>query len=226
MTDAAFAMSDPTPKSPESTSQLDLAAMVAARLCHDFISPASAIVSGLDLLEDPGAQDMREDAMGLIAASARKLVDHLQFCRVAFGASSAAESFDSRELEGLARGVYGHVRAELAWAVEPAALGKPAARAVLNLAQIAAGALPSGGVATLSAAEADGWVDIRVESVGPRARLRAEVLSGLTGQPVGEGLAGQWIQAAYLRSLIDACGGRLAVETGEDRVIFTARTPA
>ena len=39
-----------------------LAAYLAARLCHDFISPASAIVSGLDL-EDPSAQDMREDAM-------------------------------------------------------------------------------------------------------------------------------------------------------------------
>jgi histidine phosphotransferase ChpT len=51
----------------------DFAAMLAARLCHDFISPASAIVSGLDLLEDPSAQDMREDAMSLIASSARKL---------------------------------------------------------------------------------------------------------------------------------------------------------
>ena len=75
MTDAAYATPDPAAKPPEMTSQLDLAAMVAARLCHDFISPASAIVSGLDLLEDPGAQDMREDAMGLIASSARKLAD-------------------------------------------------------------------------------------------------------------------------------------------------------
>jgi histidine phosphotransferase ChpT len=225
MTDAAYDTPDPAAKPPEMTSQLDLAAMVAARLCHDFISPASAIVSGLDLLEDPGAQDMREDAMGLIASSARKLVDHLQFCRVAFGASSSAESFDSRELEGLARGVYTHVRAELAWAVEPPALNKPAARTVLNLAQIAAGALPAGGTATLSAVEADGGVDIRIEALGPRARLRAEVLAGLKGEGVGEGLPGQWIQAAYLRSLIDACGGRLGVELGEDRVTFKARTP-
>jgi len=48
----------------------EIAAYLAARMCHDFISPASAIVSGLDLLEDPSAQDMREDAMSLIAASA------------------------------------------------------------------------------------------------------------------------------------------------------------
>src|SRR6185369_5226515 len=71
----------------------EFAAFLAARMCHDFISPASAIVSGLDLLEDPSAQDMREEAMGLIAASARKLADLLQFSRVAFGASASAETF-------------------------------------------------------------------------------------------------------------------------------------
>ena len=62
----------------------EVAAYLAARMCHDFISPASAIASGLDLLEDPSAQDMREEAMALIAASARKLADQLSFCRVAF----------------------------------------------------------------------------------------------------------------------------------------------
>src|SRR6185437_7452020 len=82
----------------------ELAAYLAARMCHDFISPASAIVSGLDLLDDPSAQDMREEAMGLIATSARKLTDLLSFARVAFGASASAETFDARELERLAQG--------------------------------------------------------------------------------------------------------------------------
>ena len=70
----------------------EIAAYLAARMCHDFISPASAISSGLDLLDDPSAQDMREEAMGLITSSARKLADLLSFCRVAFGASASLES--------------------------------------------------------------------------------------------------------------------------------------
>ena len=49
----------------------EIAAYLAARMCHDFISPASAIASGLDLLEDPSAQDMREEAMGLIISSSK-----------------------------------------------------------------------------------------------------------------------------------------------------------
>eukprot|EP01035_Chromulina_nebulosa_P047911 gene47911-64981_t len=95
-----------------------LAAYLAARMCHDFISPASAISSGLDLLEDPSAQDMREEAMGLIVNSARKLADQLSFCRVAFGASASAETFDARELEKLAQGAFAHMRATLDWEID------------------------------------------------------------------------------------------------------------
>src|ERR1700742_4055495 len=99
-------------------SQTELAAHLAGRLCHDLISPVSAIVSGLDLLEDPSAQDMRDDAMNLINQSARKLATVLSFARVAYGSSSSAETFDPKDLEVLTRGVFGHVRAELDWAVE------------------------------------------------------------------------------------------------------------
>ena len=116
MTEAA-----PAPPAAVDVNGPDFASLLAARLCHDFISPTSAIVSGLDLLEDPTAQDMREDAMGLITSSARKLADLLQFSRVAYGASASAESFDSRELHKLAeQGVFAHVRPSLVWDIERA----------------------------------------------------------------------------------------------------------
>lgn len=208
-------------------SPTDLAALLAARLCHDFISPASAIASGLDLLEDPTAQDMRDDAMGLISQSARKLVDMLAFARVAFGASATAETFDTRELETLARGVFSHVRPELEWAVEPPALNKAAARALLNLVQIAAGALPTGGLATVRAVEADGRVAITIDAQGTRARLRPEVLAGLRGEPLPEGaLGGHWVQAFYLHSLVRDAGGQVAAETAEELVSLAAWVPS
>jgi histidine phosphotransferase ChpT len=204
----------------------DFAALLAARLCHDFISPASAIVSGLDLLEDPSAQDMREDAMSLIASSARKLADLLQFTRVAFGASASAENFDSRELEKLAQGVFAHVRPTMDWAIPPCTLNKASARAILNIAQIAASALPAGGKATLRAVVLDDRVAITAESVGPRARLRPEVLAGLKGEALSEGLGGPWVQAAYLHALVKAAGGQVGVELGEDQVSLAAWVPA
>jgi histidine phosphotransferase ChpT len=204
----------------------ELAAYLAARMCHDFISPASAIVSGLDLLEDPSAQDMREEAMSLIAASARKLADLLQFSRVAFGASASAETFDPRDLEKLAQGVFAHMRADLEWVVEPAVLNKPAARAILNLAQMAGAALPTGGTARIRAVQESGAVAIAAEAAGPRARLRPEVLRGLQGEPLGEGLHGHWVQAYYLHLFLSDAGGRVFADVGEERVVFAATVPS
>jgi histidine phosphotransferase ChpT len=200
----------------------ELTAFIAARLCHDFISPASAIVSGLDLLDDPSAQDMREEAMGLIASSARKLADMLSFSRVAFGASASAETFDVRELERLARGVFGHMRADLEWLVEPPGVGKPAARTLLNLAQMSGAALPTGGVATLRAVQEGASLAIACEAVGPRARLRPEVLRGLRGEPLGEGLHGHWAQAYYVHLFLTDAGGRVFVDVTEEKVVFAA----
>ena len=136
--------SDPAP-TPAPVGLAELAAALSAKLCHDFISPASAIVSGVDLLEDPSAQDMRDDALNLITASARKLVALLAFSRVAFGASAAAETFDTRDLKTLSEGIFEHVRATLDWQVQPVSVQKPVARALLNLAQLGAVALPMAG---------------------------------------------------------------------------------
>jgi len=215
----------PAPAPPVPIAPAELAAALAARMCHDFISPASAIVSGLDLLDDPTAQDMRDDAMGLINTSARKLIAMLAFSRVAFGASASADTFDSRDLEALTKGVFAHVRAELDWAVEAPSLNKPAARALLNMAQIGASALPTGGVASITASLRDDRVAMMVEAKGPRVRLRQEVVAGLKGEPLDEGLAGHWVQAYYLNALVRAAGGAIDVMVGEERIAVRAHVP-
>jgi len=224
MTDAPPSnLASPSP-SPEIRAA-ELAAYLAARMCHDFISPASAIVSGLDLLDDPSAQDMREEAMGLIAGSARKLADLLAFTRVAFGASASAATFDTRELQTLLGGVFGHMRAELDWAVEMPSVEKPAARALLNLGQMAGAALPTGGTARLRAARERDVTAIAVEAVGPRARLRPEVLAGLRGEPLSEGLHGHWVQAYYVHLFVRDAGGRVFADVSEEKVTFAATLP-
>jgi histidine phosphotransferase ChpT len=207
------------------SAEIELASHLAGRLCHDMISPASAIVSGLDLLEDPSAADMREDAERLIADSAKKLVALLAFSRVAFGGSSGAEVFDVRDLERLVRGVFAYVRAELDWDVSIPSLTKPAAKALLNLAQIGAGALPTGGVARVFAEAGEGEVLLGVDCRGTRARLRPEVTTGLGGAPLTEGLSGHWIQAYFLYATLRAAGGRLDYTAVEERVILRARVP-
>lgn len=218
---------DPAPSAGHPGADAELAASLAARLCHDLISPASAIVSGVDLLEDPSAAEMRDDALNLISASARKLVAVLAFARVAFGASASAESFKSDELRKLAEGVFASLRPTLDWAVAPPVLNKPAARTVLNLAQLGAGAVATGGQVRITAQEEGGEVLMAAECTGARPRLRAEVGQGLRGEPLGEGLLhGNWVQAFYLHSFLTAAGGRVDAAAAEDRVVLRARAPA
>jgi histidine phosphotransferase ChpT len=206
-------------------SAADLAAALAARLCHDLISPASAVVSGLDLLEDPESQDLREEAMGLIAMSGRKLAAVLSFCRVAFGASASADTFDTRELRKLTEGVFAHQKYNLDWQVGLESLNKPAARALLNLAEIGGGCLLRTGVVQLGAEQNGSGVLLTAKASGERLRLREEVIGGLDGQPLGEGLPGRWVQAYYLSRIVAEAGGILRHDVTDEAVTIKVQLP-
>lgn len=204
----------------------DLASFVAAKLCHDFVSPAGAVVSGLDLLKDPSAQDMRDDAMALIEASAEKLVAMAHFARVAFGSGGGAERFDPEQLRGLADSAFAGLRADMDWSCEVVSLSKLQARAALNLAQIAGGALAHGGTASITVKPTDDGVELLAVAEGPRARLKNEVVVGLAGETLTEGLAGQWIQPYWLFLTVAEAGGRLTSSAEEGRVEIRLSMPA
>ncbi len=58
---------------------------------------------------------MRDDAMGLIEASARKMIALVGFARVAFGAATSSERFSGAELGDLVAGLTEGGRATLDW---------------------------------------------------------------------------------------------------------------
>lgn len=224
MSDAAPLPDDAPVAGPPSPGEF--AARLASRLCHDFISPASAIVSGLDLLEEPDTGGLHAEAMALVASSAKKLVDMLTFARAAYGGSTAAESFPSEQLEILARSVFEHVRPNLDWAVAPQLFDKPAARVLLNLAEMCAGALPMGGTARVTSRSENGWTAIMIEGRGPRLRLDPQVAGGLKGEAAPSGPARKWVQAFYVHTQVKEAGGVAACEQTEEKVSFTAALPA
>lgn len=223
MTDAALAL-DRLSAAPMDGPQL--ASLLAAKLCHDFISPCGAIVSGLDLLDDPTAQDMREDALSLIGDSARKMVALVQFCRVAFGAATGTERFTGPELEALVEAVTRGGRATLQWRLDDGDYDRPAARALVNLAYLTVSALPSGGVATVSSRRDAGARVIEGMAEGARARLKPEATTGLAGERLTEGLAGQWVQPYWLWLSVRETGGSLDVKAVDGQVGMTARLPS
>ena len=203
----------------------ELATYVAAKLCHDFISPSGAIVSGLDLMKDPSAQDMRDDALALIEQSANKMVALVHFARVAFGAATSSERFTARELRDLVVGMTAGGRASLDWRIEEQEFSKPQARALTNLAYLTVGALPLGGNAVIQSRVAQGALFLEGFAEGARARLKPEAVVGLTGRRLTEGLPGQWIQPYWLWLTVKEAGGTLRVAVQEERIALVARMP-
>ena len=68
-------------------SDLDLAALLCSRVCHDIISPVGAIANGLELMDDPDTDAaMKATALDMVRSSAKTATAKLKFCRIAFGA--------------------------------------------------------------------------------------------------------------------------------------------
>src|ERR1700682_2715891 len=84
---------------------LDLSALLCSRVCHDLISPAGAIVNGLEVLEESKDEETRIFALDLIKKSARTASARLQFCRIAFGAAgSITAQVDTGDAEQVTSG--------------------------------------------------------------------------------------------------------------------------
>ena len=89
---------------PAALSDLELAALVSSRICHDVINPVAAIANGLEMLGDEPDEAMWEAAMDLIRKSAAQASAKLQFARLAYGAAgSAGAEIDLRDAEKVAR---------------------------------------------------------------------------------------------------------------------------
>jgi histidine phosphotransferase ChpT len=64
--------------------ELRVLELLAARLCHDLISPVSAIANGVELMAEDDPEFVR-DAAALVGDSARKVNRRLQFFRFTLG---------------------------------------------------------------------------------------------------------------------------------------------
>ncbi len=96
---------------PTALGDLELAALVSSRICHDVINPVAAISNGLEMLDEEPDQAMRDAAMDLIRKSAAQASAKLQFARLAFGAAgSAGAEIDLRDAEKVARDFVGRNR--------------------------------------------------------------------------------------------------------------------
>src|SRR3984893_9917950 len=186
---------------------LDLAALLCSRVCHDLISPAGAIVNGLEVLEESQDEETKVFAVILINKSARTATARLQFCRIAFGASgSPAAQVDTGDAEQVARGFIEDEKVKLSWNLPRALLPKNRVKLLLNMLIVAGQAIPRGGTLVLDPVGTGETTTFRITAAGLNARVPQAVPGLLAGGSTGDTIDAHAIQPYYTGLLARACG--------------------
>jgi histidine phosphotransferase ChpT len=190
---------------------IELAEILAARLCHELVSPIGAISNGFEILVDE--PDFAEDARTLIGQSTRQATRRLQFYRLAYGSTA---SLGDDLVRNTALGLFAEGRVSCTWPegrAVPAGLHKLA----LNLLLVASEMLPRGGTVSL---EAGPGLGVRVQGEGVRL--------GEGGLPLiaagrDAAISPRTVQAIFTRRLAERLGlGIEAVDRPPDAVSLLA----
>src|ERR1700739_1151735 len=95
---------------------LEFAALLVSRVCHDLVSPVGAVVNGLEVLEEERDPGLRADALKLVTSRAAPAAARLQFARIAYGAAgSVGAELDLNEVGRMVCGLLKGGKAEISW---------------------------------------------------------------------------------------------------------------
>jgi histidine phosphotransferase ChpT len=163
--------------------EIEFAALLVSRVCHDLVGPLGAVVNGMEVLEDERDPEMRADAIKLVTMSADQALARIQFMRIAFGAAgSAGAELDLGEIGRLIEGLLQGGKVQLTWNVPRLYWGKDWAKLLMNATLLAADCLPRGGLVTVEAGSDAAAPSFHIRAEGSHARVTEEVSQALKGE--------------------------------------------
>ena len=165
--------------------EIEFAALLVSRVCHDLVGPLGAVVNGMEVLEDERDPTMRADAIKLVTMSAEQALARIQFMRIAFGAAgSAGAELDLGEIGRLTSGLLQGGKVQLAWNAQRLYWPKDWAKLLMNATLLAADCLPRGGVVTVETGSDAQAPSFLIRAQGTSARVTGEVAQALKGEAV------------------------------------------
>ncbi|MBX9590732.1 MAG: hypothetical protein K2X43_15595 [Hyphomonadaceae bacterium] len=201
---------------------LELAALISSKICHDVIGPISAINNGLEIFDEEDDAQSKNYALDVIRNVTETASARLQFARFAFGASgSAGAQIDLGNAESLCRGLIGAGKHKLVWRGFPGTMAKDKVKLLLNLVAAAPTAIPRGGeieVSITGTLETPSFV-LRCRGVGARP---PQYLGDFVNGPMPQ-IDAMSIQAYYTLRLAASSRMRLAVVKDGADMLLTAK---
>jgi histidine phosphotransferase ChpT len=204
-------------------SDLDLAALLCSRVCHDVISPVGAIANGLELMDDPETDaEMKATALDMVRSSAKTATAKLKFCRIAFGAAgSAGALIDLSEAGEVAKAFVGEEKVKLDWQAPRENRPKQEVKLLLNMLLMALAGIPRGGVVSVTT---DGET-MSVIAKGERAKINEGMAAALAGTADLTTLDARLVQPYYARILAEAAGRTLSMTLDNENTVAIVASP-
>ncbi|MDD3182902.1 MAG: histidine phosphotransferase family protein [Alphaproteobacteria bacterium] len=179
--------------------QIDLRVLelLSSKLCHDLISPVSAINNGVELIEDIGGSVV-EEAMKLIGNSAVQSSRRLRVFRLAYGRAGSEANLPLRDMRQIAQQYFTEGKIKLEWAEDLDLPGVAEQRGLLktliNMLIMAEEVLAYGGDISLHRLGDDDKIGCRLEIAGRNAHLSQQFEDALTAATLVEDLTPRTIQ--------------------------------
>jgi len=198
-------------------SDLELAALISSKICHDVISPVGAIYNGLEILSDDSDPSSRDYAMDIIRNVTIQASARLQFARFAFGAAgSAGAEIDLQTASDISKGFIGEGKHTLDWQAPAGYLPKNQVKLLLNLVAISVNALPRGGKIAVSITDDLAKPKFMIECTGPRSRAPQHLPEIIAGEmPEIDAMS---VQAYYTWRLAQNVGASISIGQNDDTV--------
>lgn len=202
---------------------LELAALISSKICHDVIGPVGAIYNGLEILNEDDAADAKSYALDVIRNVTEQASARIQFARFAFGASgSAGSSIDLVHAKEISEGFVKTIKHTMTWEGPCGHMQKDKVKLLLNLVASAIAALPRGGeiAVKISGSLEDPAFELTCSGKGARTPNFLGQL--LQGEDL-EAIDAMSIQAYYTWRLSGSAGMTIEIENpAEGHVVLKA----
>jgi len=207
----------------DNPTDLEFAALISSKICHDVIGPVGAIYNGLEILDEDDDAQAKSYAMDVIRNVTEQASARLQFARFAFGAAgSAGAQIDLSMAEQISRGYVGSGKHTLIWNGPAGHMGKDNVKLLLNLISASVTALPRGGDLTVSILGSLEEPSFEIRCAGQTARPPQYLTDIVAGTTDGE-LNAMNIQAYYTWRLAAQTGMRIEILQDGDDILLAAK---
>lgn len=195
--------------------QLRIVELMCSRICHDLISPVSAIDNGVEMLQD-GDVDMFAVSVELIGKSAKHALDRLSFFRTAYGSGGEGSTVSLKDIQKTLEIYSADRKINILWMKDNRRPKEPIprdfAKLLTNVIVLAAECLPRGGVVSLKNLENERPNSLVMQLEGPQCNLRDDVKSGLNPEVSVEELTVRNVFAYFIASFALSLDRSLEIE--------------